>query len=455
MNFGKLRLVLFLFCLLGISAVEVAFTSYQGGFLTVEGGAIYDMKTYRDQKVKVYITEDGKPYKTIYANSKGEFQERIGFNHTYIFNLSMDYHGTSKVLVDTRVPDHVDTKSAGGFFEFRCQMFELLEGLNTSILNKPIMKMKYVEEKERFEFDKAYTESLRFDLEGFMARIDELKQRRKEVLKDEEEANAAVAAAPKPKKERKVIEFEKEKEKPVAVNKRGHRNIMDALEEEEEEVVEEEIAVVEESEEEETEKLELTATPEAAVTEEIFLDEEMDESEFTALNIVPKRIKIDKEVKSSPQTEEVETEKQIIQQKVEMTRMEEETKIREEVNSYNKQVFVQKEMRLTNKKIQTDRLRELIKTIALAEIYFKKEYYSLHPIEHNYVIPSVVVYNSESWLVDEEKVMVRYPNQTSVYSKKTYPFGMTYYYKDNEEIDEAAYCAGLSELSKNQYQCVN
>ena len=199
-----------------------------------------------------------------------------------------------------------------------------------------------MEEKERFEFDKAYTESLRFDLEGFMARIDELKQRRKEVIKDEAEAKAAVAAAPKQKKERKVIEFEKEKEKPVAVNKRGHRNIMDALneEEEEEEVVEEEIAVAEVEEEiEEKEKLELTGTPEPATAEDIFLDEELDESEFTSLNIVPKRIKIGKEIKASPQIAQVEVERQVVQQKVEMTRMEEETKIREEVNSYNKQVW--------------------------------------------------------------------------------------------------------------------
>lgn len=460
----KLRVIVSFLSFLSIILIELAFTTPQLNKISVDGKAEYDTKTYGNQKVKVYITEDGKSYKTIYADQKGNFRVNVDFNHTYVVHMSMDYHGTSKVLLDTKVPSGTDTETSGGLIQFKCQLFELYEGLNTAILNKPIMKMRYFEDKKDFDFDRKYTEDLAFDLEGFLNRIEELKKRRKDVVINETQAQEVLAKEDKIKKERKIIEFEKENEKPKAVNAKGSRSIMDLMNDEEEDE-EEELVVAEEEmevepENEQSEEVESTiAATEEEEEENLFLEEELDESEYTALNVVPKRIKIDgDEIVSGPVAprvnEEFEIRKMKIREVQEIKRIEEESKIRDVVNSYNQSQLVQRIERMGNKKVQTDRLRNLIKTISLAEIYYKKAYYKKYPINHNEVIPSVVVHKNESMWKDEEKVMLRYPSHSITFRKETYLFGITYYYKGDEKIDEDTYCSGVTALSKNNFECV-
>lgn len=378
----------------------------------------------------------------------------------------MDYHGTSKVLLDTKIPEYISVKDAGAFIEFKCQLFELLEGLNTAILNKPILKLSYNEEKNNFEFDKKYTEALSIDLDGFVDRINELKQRRKEVVKNEEEAKKTMASSePVIEKERKVIEFETEKKKPVAVNKSGHKNIMDLLNEKEEISNNEskEEVVVSESPIEETPVKEKEIVAESVDKTDLFLEEELDESEYTALNIIPKRIQIEgDEIVSGPEQKEasaklkrMEMLKLQIRQVQEISRMREESKIKEVVVSYNLMVFNQKEERLKNKKIQTDRLSNLIKTIALAELYYKKAYFKEHPISHSELMPSIVTHTNESFWINTEKIMIRYPNESRIYKKEIFSFGLVRFYRNEEKIDEEQFCSEISQFSKSNYTCIN
>lgn len=466
MNIRSIRRLVIFFSLLSVFIAELAFISPQMAIISIKGQVVFDTKTYPGQKAKINITEDGKTYKTLFANEKGEFNTSVEFNHLYMIYMSMDYHGTSKVLLDTKVPEKISVKDAGAFIEFKCQLFELFEGLNTGILNKPILILSYNEEKNNFEFDKKYTEALSIDLDGFVDRSNELKQRRKEVLKNEEEAKKAIAASePVIEKERKVIEFESEKKKPVAENKSGHKNIMDLLNNEGDvsKKEEKEEVVIAEIENEKSDKEEKQAVATSEAKSQLFLEEELDESEYNALNIIPKRILIDgEELVSGPEQKKASSElkrmemlKLQIRQVQEISRMREESKIKEIAISYNLMVFNQKEERLKNKKIQTDRLSNLMKTIAIAEIYYKKAYYKEHPITHNELFPSIVTYTIESIWKDTEKIMIRYPNESRIYRKDIFSFGLIRYYRNEEKIEEAQFCSEISQFSKSNYSCIN
>jgi len=452
MSLKKIRLFLFVVGIITIASVEIAFSPPQDQIFTIDGRATFNFSKYPNQKVNVGVTEDGKPFKTVYSDDRGNFTVNIFLNHRYMFNMSMDYHATSKVSIDTHVPEIVANTGVGGFFEFKCPLFELYEGLNTGILNRPLMKMKYLPKKDKFEFDKEYSENMRYDLEGFLARSEQLEIQNKRVLKavkqsatKKEVGKGAVAVRPeKENKERKVIEFEAEKENKVAVNKRGHRNIMEVANETE-------VSADEDLNNED--QLNLSGTPESVnITED-------NEDKYAALNVAPKRILIEQkesgDKKEETQSKIIEEEKMKVRQEQGITRMEEETKIRDEVRSLNHLAIIQREKRMINQKIQADRLRELIKTIAIAEIYVKKEYYRQFPINHNEIIPSVVVQKTETWLVDQEKIMIRYPNESITFKKESYPFGITYYYIGEKEIDKAGFCGSIDVFSKNNYTCIN
>ena len=466
MNIGKYRIKpgFMAFYLVGLSLV-LSFLSFspQDNFFTVTGRVIYDMRSYPDQLVQVRVTQDGKNFASFKCDGKGRFDTKVFPNHEYMFFFTMDFHATSKVLVDTRMPDEDVGDYVGGLFSFDCEIFELLEGLNLSLLNSPLVKITYNEEKKDFQYDKKYTEKMMYNLDGFRAQVAELKQRRRDVLKTEEEAKAAekeIAAAPVDK-ERKVIEFESEKKQPKAVNKRGSRNIMDLMNEGNSEGEEETVAATEMEEADsimessEAVTLDKDVVVEEMTAEDLELEEAIDESDFIALNVIPKRVEMTEEDEAdSPEQELMDATKMKVQQALEMKRVEEEAKIREEVRSFNTRAYIQREKRLVNKKIQNQRVGNLIKTVALAEQYYK-EYYGLHPDMGAEVRPSIFSRTSNSTWVDKTYVTVMYPNGSVHFRKEEYLFGITYYYREDQEIDEKTYCSTVDQLTKSELTCAN
>ena len=144
-----------------------------------------------------------------------------------------------------------------------------------------------------------------------------------------------------------------------------------------------------------------------------------------------------------------------IQEVLALKRVEQEVKIREEVRSFSSRAQVKHEKRLVNKKIQNRRLGNIIKSIAMAEMFYKVEYYRLHPVEHDYIDPSIFTTERKSWWVDKEFITVMYPSQSVRYRKEVYPLGITYYYIGDEEIDEEAYCSEIEQFSKSEITCAN
>ena len=149
MSLRKIRSFVFIVGLITIASVEIAFSPPQDQTFTIDGRAEFNFTKYSKQKVQVTITEDGKPFKTLYSDDRGNFIAKIFLNHNYMFSLSMDYHGTSKVLIDTHVPDAVAKSGVGGQFEFSCPLYQRYEGLNMGVLSSPLMKMKYLPKKRQ------------------------------------------------------------------------------------------------------------------------------------------------------------------------------------------------------------------------------------------------------------------------------------------------------------------
>ena len=74
---GIQKKALILLSILGlVSVAAFDFKPQEAGFISIVGKVNFLRNEYPGLKPKVYITEDGKPYKTIHADSKGKFQGR-------------------------------------------------------------------------------------------------------------------------------------------------------------------------------------------------------------------------------------------------------------------------------------------------------------------------------------------------------------------------------------------
>jgi len=449
----NLKLLVVICILASVSIAAIGFYPQDDSFITIVGKIGYFKDQYPDLRLKINITEDGKPFQKLEADRKGKFQVKVFLNHTYVFSHSMDFHVTTKVEINTIMPERLINEGVGGVFEYECFVYERYDGVNYNILKRPLLKIKYHEEENKFKYNEEYANDMMYELEGFQNQVRAMKQRKKPTVKDEPEK--VLASSTKPKKQAKAIVFESEKEKAQKESKGGHRNIMEGFEEKE--LVKNEYKEAD-SILKESEKVELdeSIVVETIESEELFLEEEVDISDFITLSVIPKRVEISEEVieeESVEENQELQYSKMKTQEMLELRRIEEEAKIKEEVKSFNYLSYLQNEQRLHNKQIQIRRLKSLIKTIALAEIYFKKEYYLKNPINHNQMIPVIVQSNSASWWVDKERTMIRYPAQVVQFRKETYLFGITYYYRNDQEIDQDTYCREMNELSKNESIC--
>jgi hypothetical protein len=453
----KVTLSFFGFLLLGYALLVSSFNTQDEAFkneIFVEGQVFYDLDNprYRDLRVSGKIYEDGKFYRAFSCDAKGKFSTSVGINHDYVFHFSMDYHGTTKVLVSTKMPEENRKKQIGGLFKFKCELFERVEGLSMVILKKPIIKIRYLPKKDKFEPDKAYTEAFLLELESFRETLAILKSRNKQVLKNAAEAKAKQQAVaqktpPPPKKQEK-------KPKPNP-NPRGHRNILDNLKADPVEN-EESAEVATETEEDENEDV-------APVSEPVNTDENIAQTDtakieeptpqmtaIASVKVVPKRIKIEESDLGAL------TRKVIVQKQAAVVREQKMEQLRTNVQQTIARNTLSEQQVLSNKQIQSIRLQGIIKTVATKETYTKKAHFNQQPVpDKNLVLPIVRTVLDEGWFKDVKQIHVIYPTERIAYRMESYLFGIQYYYKNNSEISEAAFCEEIARYEKINELCVN
>jgi hypothetical protein len=437
-SFGVASLLVAFFCIYSFT-----FQDELKNEIFVEGQVYYnfDNPTYQPLRVEGKIYEDGKFYRTFFCDAKGKFSTSVGINHDYTFHFSMDYHGTTKVLVSTKIPEENRKKQIGGLFKFKCELFERVEGLSLVILKKPIIKIRYLPEKDKFEPDKAYTESFLLELESFRETLLILKSRNKSVLKDasstpKKETLAQRTTTTLPKPEKKGIENP---------NPRGHRNIMDNLKNDKEEAIEEkEIEHITEDILVEETTVDGSENSDSAALEKVIIPELVTKAPY--VQVVPKREKIE----FSAQLRKTAT-----KQMASLTRDKEMEKVKTAKQVNWIALAAKERQQLSNKQIQSLRLQSIIKTVAIKEMSTKKGNARQQAVKEKTVLPTIRTISSETWLKSSKKIKVIYPTETIVYLQESYWFGIHYYYKNNEEVTEQFFCRETAQYEQINALCAN
>lgn len=138
------------------------------------------------------------------TSSNGRFKLTLKPDNDYLIVVSKEGHVSKRISFSTKnVPEN---KVGRGFppFPIEVSIFEKIEGLDVSILDKPIGKIAYYKKGNNFDYDEAYTASIQARLQKLKG---ELKVKRKEAkMKVKKTANQDTTLKKPPAEEKKAVQ---------------------------------------------------------------------------------------------------------------------------------------------------------------------------------------------------------------------------------------------------------
>jgi hypothetical protein len=101
------------------------------------------------------------PYSELWTNKKGKCSFKLPLDKTFKIEITKQGFVTKHIMVNTKVP----YDNRGTFtFNFDVDLFEVVKGLDVSVLNNPIAKVAYRVSEETFAYDVGYTSKINADL---------------------------------------------------------------------------------------------------------------------------------------------------------------------------------------------------------------------------------------------------------------------------------------------------
>lgn len=161
--------------------------SYGQWSLDVVGTVKKEETNKRFDGVTITIKKNGAVWKTITTDATGKFEASLEPEGIYLIEFTKPGHITKKIEFSTKnIPP--DDAKFGFEFPMEMNLFEKMDGLDVSILNKPIAKVAFDPATGYMDYDPEYTKSIKTEL-------DRLKQELEEKLKAQEAERKAKQAS--------------------------------------------------------------------------------------------------------------------------------------------------------------------------------------------------------------------------------------------------------------------
>jgi hypothetical protein len=125
--------------------------------------------------------EAGKTVIDGICDNKGRLSFKLPLNRRFMMHISKAGYVEKKVIVDTHVPLNAHAVYQ---FTFDLDIFEHVDGLNVSILNKPIARISFKPFDKKFVYDREYTNKVNNDLQKMYREYYALKRKEQKLAAD-------------------------------------------------------------------------------------------------------------------------------------------------------------------------------------------------------------------------------------------------------------------------------
>ena len=155
-----------------------------------------DEKKGLDSATYTVVNEAGKTVISGAADSKGKLSFRLPLDRKFTLSFTKKGYVKKMILVDTHIP--AGSRKAFNF-AFDVDIFEVVKGLDVSVLNKPVARVTYKPIDKNFGYDAAYTNKVNAALQKMYR--DYYNLRRKEEQANSDSIPPAKKATKKKKSE--------------------------------------------------------------------------------------------------------------------------------------------------------------------------------------------------------------------------------------------------------------
>ncbi|MEQ8323125.1 MAG: hypothetical protein RH916_00450 [Vicingaceae bacterium] len=153
------------YCLIALCVISPQVLIAQEWALIIDGGVESQNDKSDLTGAKVIVYRNGSKSDTKTTDAKGKFELRLSPNATYKLEFTYPGYVTKRIAFNTKnVPP--EAAEAGDFdFKFDISLFKAVEGLDVSILNKPLAEISYDPSIYTFNYDKEYTKTVKAQIE--------------------------------------------------------------------------------------------------------------------------------------------------------------------------------------------------------------------------------------------------------------------------------------------------
>jgi hypothetical protein len=182
---------------LALILLVLSSASYAQWTLDVVGSVKKEETNKRFEGVTITIKKNGAVWKTLTSEATGKFQAALEPDGVYLIEFSRPGHVSKRIEFSTKnVPP--DDAKYGFEFPMEMNLFEKMDGLDVSILNKPIAKVAFNPATGYMDYDPEYTKSIKAELDRLKAELAErLKNQEAERKAKQASYDKAILAADK------------------------------------------------------------------------------------------------------------------------------------------------------------------------------------------------------------------------------------------------------------------
>jgi len=148
---------------------------------------VKDKEGGRLQSAKVTLIQDGAEINRVTTGKNGRFDLFLDFGHEYLIEIEKSGFVSKKLYINTHnVP--ADEQAWGyEFGGFIIDLFKDVQGIDYSVLEKPIGKVYYDEVISNFQYDKAYTKEIQEEVKELEKEYEAKKELAEKLEKQREE----------------------------------------------------------------------------------------------------------------------------------------------------------------------------------------------------------------------------------------------------------------------------
>jgi hypothetical protein len=141
-------------------------------FLVLEGTVSSQNDRSKLEGVKIVISKNGARFDQVITDAKGKFSIKLPPDAKYLLEFNNPGYVSKRIAFSTKmVPP--ETAAGGDFhFPFDMTLFKEMQGLDVSVLNKPLAEVAFDPAVQGFNYDKEYTKSVKTQIEKLQADLE-------------------------------------------------------------------------------------------------------------------------------------------------------------------------------------------------------------------------------------------------------------------------------------------